>query len=198
MRTLAKRVGDALAWLLVLPVLLHLQFWYAVRPSARDQTFQGHSQLLSLLPGLVGNYLRRAFYRRALTSCAPDCCISFGTTFATSEVTIARGVYIGSHCNLGHVDLQDDVLLGTGVLITSGKRQHYFKRLDVPIRLQGGEMQRVRIGRDSWLGNGSIVMADVGDQAVVGAGAVVVSAVPERAVMAGNPATIVTTREHRE
>ncbi|MBL0169346.1 MAG: acyltransferase [Gemmatimonadaceae bacterium] len=198
MQGLVKQLGQLMALAIVMPVYLHLRLWYALRPAAREQSFQGHSQLMSLVPGLVGNFLRRAFYQRTLTRYSSDCCISFGTTFATADAIIGRGVYVGSHCNLGHVELQDDVLLGSGVMITSGKRQHFFKRLDIPIRLQGGELTRVTIGYDSWLGNGSIVMADVAPHAVVGAGAVVVSPVPERAIVAGNPAVVVSVREHRD
>lgn len=51
-----------------------------------------------------------------------------------------------------------------------------------------------RIGRDAWLGNGSIVMADVGNHAVVGAGAVVVKPVAAWSIVAGNPAREIRSR----
>jgi virginiamycin A acetyltransferase len=175
-----------------------MRLFFLVFPGRRLQTFQGHSQLLAILPGATGNMLRAAFYRRALTECASDCCISFGTTFATWEVTIGPGVYIGPLCNIGDADIERDVLIGTGVMITSGRRQHFFKRLDVPIRLQGGANTRVRIGRDSWLGNGAIVTSSIGSQCVISAGAVVFDDVHDRSIMQGNPAVCLSIREHRE
>ena len=195
-RTL-KYIMVALATVAVSPILLHCRLWFLVGPTRRDQIFLGHIAVAVLIPGVVGNYLRLAFYRQSLSACATDVCISFGTTFATHEVTIGSGTYIGPHCNLGHADIGEDVLIGTGVMITSGRRQHYFKRLDIPIRMQGGQNSRVAIGTDSWIGNGSIVMASVGAHSVVGAGAVVSDAVPELSIVSGNPATVVATRTHR-
>jgi acetyltransferase-like isoleucine patch superfamily enzyme len=51
----------------------------------------------------------------------------------------------------------------------------------------------VRIGRNVFLGTGSVVLKGVtiGDNAVVGAGAVVVSDVPADAIVAGNPARVI-------
>jgi virginiamycin A acetyltransferase len=196
-RTLAKRFLDWIAAAIVSPVAVHFFVWAYLRRGHRDQVFQGHSQLMSLLPGITGNFLRRAFYKLTLLDCAPDCCISFGTTFATPDVSIGRGVYIGTFCNIGHADIGPDVLIGTGVMITSGRQQHYFSRLDIAIRLQGGENARVTIGRDCWLGNGAVVMADLAEQSIVSAGSVVTHAAAPRSILTGNPARVVAVREHR-
>lgn len=197
MRKLLKSVVDLIAFILAAPIAAHYRLWAAAMSSRRDQAFQGHSQLMALFPGATGNLLRRAFYRMTLLQCSQDCCISFGTTFATADVRIGRGVYIGPFCNIGHADIQDDTLIATSVMITSGRRQHFCSRLDIPIRLQGGENIRVTIGRDSWLGNSSVVMADIAEQSIVSAGSVVTRAAPARSILTGNPAVIVATREHR-
>lgn len=197
MREIVKRIADLIAFVLVAPIAAHYRFWAALTVSRRDQAFQGHSQLMALFPGATGNLLRRAFYRMTLTQCSADCCISFGTTFATADVRIGRAVYVGPFCNIGHADIQDDVLIATAVMLTSGRRQHYFSRLDVPIRLQGGENVRIKIGRDSWIGNGAVVMADLEEQSIVSAGSVVTRPAPARSILTGNPAVVVSTREHR-
>jgi acetyltransferase-like isoleucine patch superfamily enzyme len=101
---------------------------------------------------------------------------------------------VGAFCNLGHVLLEDDVLLGSGVHVLSGKRQHHFDREDIPIREQGGSYEEVKIGRGSWLGNGCIVMAEVGEGCIVAAGAVVTQAVPDGAIVGGNPARVIGQR----
>jgi acetyltransferase-like isoleucine patch superfamily enzyme len=190
----AKLVLDGLATLLTAPLVLAYRASAYLVPSRADGMFQGYSQLLSLWPGLSGEFLRRAFYRATVTRCAADTSIGFGTIFATREATLGSGVYIGAHGNIGHADIGDDVLIGSNVTILSGSRQHNFERLDVPIRHQGGTNSRVSIGRDAWIGNGAIVMRDVGEQAIVAAGAVVTQPVPPRCIVGGNPARPIGTR----
>jgi len=51
-------------------------------------------------------------------------------------------------------------------------------------------IRQIEIGEYAWLGEGSIVMADIGPSAMVGAGSVVSSRVPAHVVVAGNPARI--------
>lgn len=62
---------------------------------------------------------------------------------------------------------------------------------------QPGVFPRVTIGRDSWLGERAVVMADVGQHAIVAAGAVVTKPVPDLAVVAGAPATIIRWRSQQ-
>ena len=195
MKQVAKVLVGLVFRIMVAPWLLVYHGLAAVVPSRRLATFQGMSQWWSLWPGAIGQGLRRAFYRFTLTASSDDSCIEFGTIFATPNVTIPAGVYIGAFCNVGDVVFGPDVLIGSGVTLLSGRNQHYFDRLDVPIRVQGGRNDVIRIGTDVWIGNGAIVMADVGDQAVVAAGAVVVQPVPARAIVGGNPAKALGTRD---
>lgn len=194
-RSALKRTLDAVAVALVLPFVGLYALLRLVARRRPDSLFQAFSQFFSLGPGLPGDYLRRAFYRLTIDSCAEECSIQFGTIFATSAVGIGYGVYLGANCNIGHCTIGDDTLLGSNVTILSGKRQHNFARLDVPIRFQGGDYRSVSIGRDVWIGNGAIVLEDVGDQAVVAAGAVVVKPVEARTIVGGNPATVIGHRK---
>jgi acetyltransferase-like isoleucine patch superfamily enzyme len=182
-----KRAMDALAHLVVLPWLLRYRLSVRLMPGRREMFFQGCSQSLSLRPGIWGIYLRRAFYRSTMTRCARECTIGFGTTFAVPDVEIGEGVTIGNYCNFGQVSIGDDAMIGSHTHVLSGKHQHNFDRLDVPLRHQGGHRRRVRIGRDVWIGNHSVVLEDIGDQAVVAAGTLVNKTVPPRAMVAGNP-----------
>lgn len=163
----------------------------------RERSFAGMTQLLALLPGVYGVLLRVAFLRLALHGCTPACVVEFMTTFVTPRTVIGRNVYIGAYCNIGHADIGDDSLLGTHVMVTSGKQTHFFDDPDVPIRLQGGRDECVRIGRDCWIGNGAIVMADVGDGCVVAAGSVVAEALPPYSIAAGIPARVLGRRGER-
>jgi virginiamycin A acetyltransferase len=189
-----KRIADVVAIVAVAP-LVGLYRLVALVPRRRDAAFQACSQLVSLWPGVPGDFLRRAFYRMTLTSAAEDCAISFGTILATPEVEIGSGVYIGANCNVAHCRIGDDTLLGSNVMILAGSRQHHFDRLDIPIRHQGGSYRTLAIGRDVWIGNGAIVLDDVADQAIVAAGAVVTKPVAALTIVGGNPARVIGRRD---
>ena len=187
-----KRLAFVAATLAVVPALIS----YAIRAAliGRDRALHGSSQALSLVPGLTGQYLRRAFFWRVLADCHPSATIEFGTLFSKAGARLGENVYVGPHCHLGLVALERDVLVGAGVHIPSGAETHGTSTLEVPIREQPGQVRTVHIGAGSWIGSGAIVMADVGRDAVVAAGAVVIDAVPDRVIAAGVPARVVRER----
>ena len=193
MKHMLKAAANGVALLLVLPGFLLYRLGALVL--GKEKAFPGWSQAFSLLPGLLGVYLRRAFYRLTLRRCSADCCLCFGTVFSHPTAEIGRNVYVGLFCVLGDVTLEDDVLLGSNVSVINGGGQHGIDRLDIPIREQPGVFQRVTVGRDSWLGDRSVVLADVGRQCVVGAGSVVTRLLPDYAIAAGVPARVLRFRE---
>jgi len=192
MNTALKILLKTLAFLLVFP--LYLFFRFTERLLNAGQPFQACSQFLSLFPGIIGNYLRRQFYCLALAKCSDDCCIEFGSRLSQRDTELGRRVYIGANCSIGLCCIEDDVLIGSNVDIISGSKQHYFARLDIPIREQGGELQKIIIGEDSWLGNSSVIMANVGRKSIVAAGSVVTRDVPPYSIVGGNPAKILKNR----
>ena len=193
-RALVKNLLNGAIELAMLPMAL--AYWGLARlaPGRADVTFCGFSQFASLWPGVIGQFFRRGFYRWTFTECPRDCSIGFGTTFATADVRVGARAYIGDGCNIGHAIIGPDVLIGSNVDILSGKEQHFFDRLDIPIGQQGGRFRHVTIGRDVWIGNSAIVMENVADQAVVAAGAVVTRPVASRAIVGGNPARVLGER----
>lgn len=191
-KSLLKNLLNSFCLILVLPLyLVHLLFGLA---GNRDRSFWGCSQLLSLIPGLPGNYLRKNFYRMAMTYCAQDCAILFGTLFSQADTEIGKGVYIGPQCNIGKCRIENHCTLGSGVHIMSGSRQHNFEDVDSPIRNQGGFYEKVSIGEDTWIGNGALIMANIGKKCIVGAGSVVTRDVEDYSVVAGNPARLIRKR----
>ncbi|MCP5007919.1 MAG: acyltransferase, partial [Planctomycetes bacterium] len=54
--------------------------------------------------------------------------------------------------------------------------------------------EKISIGEDTWIGNGSVVMANIGKKCIVGAGSVVTKDVEEYSIVAGNPAKLLKKR----
>jgi len=193
MREWAKAAARAAATLVILPQLASFRVRAAV--IGDNRALVGSSQLLSLLPGLPGQYLRRAFLARVLRGgCAASAAIEFGTLFSQVDSQIDDHVYIGPRCHLGHVHLERGVLLAAGVHVPSGPYTHGMDP-SAPIHDQPGSPRRVRIGAGSWIGSNAVVMADVGRDTIVGAGAVVTRPLPDRVIAAGVPATVVKRRD---
>lgn len=192
MREALKSIGRGAALIVVLPGLLS----YAIRSAVlgSDRALEGSTQLLSLVPGIPGQYLRRAFLARVLEHCAPTATISFGTIFSKAGARIDDRAYVGPGCFLGLVHIERDVLIGSGVHITSGRQTHGTGDPSKPIREQEGEAALVRVCAGAWIGSAAVVMADVGANSVVGAGSVVTRAVPESVVAAGVPASVIRPR----
>jgi acetyltransferase-like isoleucine patch superfamily enzyme len=196
MKRALKALANGLALILVLPAAgLYGLGCLTLGPG---KVFLGWSQAFSLFPGVMGAYLRRAFYKMVLPRCGDDSFLSFGTIFAHPKAEVGRCVYVGSGCYIGDVTLEDDVLLGSGVSIMNGSAQHGIDRLDVPIREQPGVWPRVTIGTDTWIGDRAIVMADVGKHCVIGAGSVVTKPIPDYAIALGTPARVVRFRGNGE
>jgi len=194
MRQFAKKIASIFCFVLVIPCYIIYKMEYLLIRT--EQPFCGMSQFFSMIPGLFGEYLRREFYKLTLKKCSSNCCISFGTLFAHPSIQIGEGVYIGTNCTIGGgVTLGKNVLLGSNVDILSGKKQHSFENLNIPIKEQKREFTKVSIGMDTWIGNGAIIMADIGDKCVIGAGSVVTHEIKAYTVAVGNPAHGIKNRQ---
>jgi len=152
-------------------------------------TFFAHAY--AIIPGLVGDYLRRAYYSLTLESCSPEIQVGFGTYFSHSGARIARGAGFGAYCIIGRVNIGERSLAGSRVHILSGQHQH---ARDADGRLVAGDMTEVNIGADCWIGEAAIIMSDVGPRSTIAAGAVVSTPVPAGSMAAGNPARVVMAR----
>lgn len=195
MRRIAKTVANLIAVALVFPLVAWFQLYSRLVPGRRESCFQGCTQALALVPGVPGDFLRRAFLWQCARECALTASIGFGTIFATPDVRIGEFVYIGPLCSIGHASIGRDTMLGTGVHLLGGARAHSSERLDIPMRLQSRSVDPIRLGCDCWVGNGAIVMADVGAHAIVGAGAVVTREIRDYEVAAGSPARVLRRRD---
>lgn len=192
MKNACKAILRSLSVLVILPVLVCFCLHRLV--ADRDAAVTSWSQLMSLIPGKLGVYLRNAFYRTALKSCDVNASIGFGTLFSHGGASVGRTAYIGNYCSIGDVAIGDDVLIASHVSIMNGCHQHGIESLEVPIREQLGTYKPVTIGEDSWIGEKATVAANVGRHCVVGAGALVLKDLPDYAIAVGVPAQVVGDR----
>src|SRR5262245_52043486 len=192
MREAAKALMRGAALVCVLPSLA--SFALRAHVIGPDRALEGSTQFLALFPGLIGQYLRRAFLSRALTGCDKTATICFGTTFSQVGAQIDARSYVGPGCVLGWVHIERDVLVASGVQITSGRQTHGIDDPSVAIRDQEGARTLVRIGEGTWIGSSAVIMADVGRHCVIGAGAVVTKPIPDSVIAAGVPARVIRQR----
>jgi virginiamycin A acetyltransferase len=194
-REIVKTAARVMAHLAAAPLVLS----FTVRAAllGRDRAIQSSTQLLALVPGLTGQYLRRAFLSWTIDACHHTVVVEFGTTFSRAGARLDERAYIGPGCHLGLVHVERDVLIAAGVHIPSGSMTHRIDDLNTPIRDQPSAERLVHIGAGSWIGAAAVVMADVGSDTVVGAGAVVTQPVPAGCVAAGVPARVLRTRGER-
>lgn len=193
MRSLAKNSIYLMFCLLTSPIWLSYRLLGLC--ADRDQLTAGFSQLLSLFPGQIGNYIRKSSLRFIIAHCDRDCLVAFGVLLSHRDTEIHAGAYIGPQCNIGKCRIEKNCLLGSGVHIMSGKGQHRFTELDTPIRNQGGTFEKIAIGEDTWIGNGALIMANVGKKCIIGAGSVVTDDIEDYSIVAGNPARVIRKRQ---
>src|SRR4051794_35321948 len=192
LRAAAKWLARGLANVVAIPFLLVHALKVPVL--SKDRALEGSTQLLALLPGLCGQYVRRAFLAWTIAECHPSATISFGTILSKTATRIGANAYVGPFCSLGSVTIERDALIATGAHILSGGRMHGTADPSRPIREQSGEFVHVTLDAGCWIGAGAVVMADVGRDSIVGAGAVVTRAIPDKVVAAGVPARVVRSR----
>lgn len=192
MRETLKAIARGIALVIVIPALVS----YVIRAQVigRDRALEGSTQALALVPGLIGQYLRRAFLSRTLAGCHHTATICFGTVFSQSGARIDEDVYIGPACHIGLTHIERGALLAPGVHVPSGGQTHGTSDPTAPIRDQPGARTLVRIGAGTWIGSAAIVMANVGRNCVIGAGAVVTEPIPDASVAVGVPARVVRAR----
>lgn len=175
-------VGVVLTWPLV---LLY---------RARLMAYTTGSNALSLVPGALGRTLRRGWYRQTLAACGRNLVVDFGAAIRTPQTRIGDNCYIGLWSWLGWVDIGNDFMSGSHIVILSGRHQHGFDRTDVPMRLQHGAHRCVTIGEDVWVGASVTISEDIAPHSVVASGSVVTKTFEPYDILGGVPAAPIGNR----
>lgn len=174
-------------------VIITAPLWLLYKITGSKDLFAGQGQLLALVPGKIGSYIRVAYYGRTLEHCPNKGYIGFGTFFAHPEVELGEGYYIGAYNIIGMAKIGNHATIASHVSILSGKHQHGYKEIGKPIQEQPGVFRKVSIGENCWIGNGAIIMDDLGVQNVVAAGSVVTNSTNDYEILSGNPAKVIKT-----
>ncbi len=151
--------------------------WLARYNSMPDLPAADRRRLLAERLGAVG----------AWTNVRPPFHCDFGY-----NIRLGGGVFLNFNCvilDTGLVTIGDDTQIGPAVQIYAADHPR-----DPEQRRQALEFSRpVTIGRNVWIGGGSIILpgVTVGDDAIIGAGSVVTRDVAAGTTVAGNPARII-------
>ena len=182
---------NRLCQLLALPMAITC--WLESSLSKHSEAiFSFWTHVFSILPGLPGVFLRRAFYSLTLEKCSLNSFIGFGTIFAHRSTVVEDNVYTGIYCSIGSAHLGKNCLIGSHSSLLSGNTQHL--RNDESgewMPFSSSKINRINIAENVWIGEGAIILASVGKGSLVAAGAVVNTNVKANVVVAGNPARFV-------
>ena len=164
---LAMRLVGVLSWPVVLPLALISRL--------SDFIFRTCSELLSIIPYLLGVIIRYEFYRLTFTKCGKNVAIGFGTIFFYRDIEIGNNVTIGNYNVVHYCNIGSHVLISDMCQFLSGPAYHSYDRIDIPIALQGGKIRRILVHDNIWIGANSIIMDDIETGSIVGAGTGLIS-----------------------
>jgi virginiamycin A acetyltransferase len=186
LRFILKRTAQGIALAMVFPSGLACGFG-RLRP-----LYLIAAHTMALVPGIIGNLLRGAFYKLTLRECSIDTNISFGTVFVYPDSSVGPNVSIGHYCIIGRASIGRGTQIASHVGIPGGRHQH---SRGADGRLSGKAPEKTSIGEHCWIGESAVVLGDVGPGAFIGAGAVVVKEIPGGVVAVGNPARVIRPAE---
>jgi acetyltransferase-like isoleucine patch superfamily enzyme len=115
---------------------------------------------------------------------------SQGVVFSHANISIGDNVRFGLHNSIGLVDFGNDIIVAQHVDFLSGAHQHGDKVNTMPFWKQPGEIKRIKIGNNIWIGAQCVIVTNVSNNTIIGSGSVVTKTFKSGNILAGNPATI--------
>jgi acetyltransferase-like isoleucine patch superfamily enzyme len=114
--------------------------------------------------------------------------------YENSKIKIGNNIATNNNimlCAANYIEIGDNTLIGQYVTIID----HEAHGIDPDKRRQLGDVGRVIIGKNVWLGNNVTILknSDIGDNTIVATGAVVSGKFPANVIIGGVPAKIIKT-----
>lgn len=136
---------------------------------------------------------KEAYMKSVFAECGENCYIElpFRANWGGSHVHFGRDVYANFNLTLvddGHIYVGDGVLFGPNVTVATPNHP-----IDPSLRAKGLQYNKdVRIGENTWIGTGAVIVPGVtiGKNCVIGAGSVVTRDLPDSVVAVGNPCRV--------
>jgi len=188
MRLFIKRFLFLIGFILTLPLILLTYLELALLGKSAERVYHSCKEIVAMIPTAIGQYMRLGYYWAVCTHVSLDATFGFGSILAHRDITIGPGTVIGGYSIIGFAEIGKNVLFGARVSVISGKYQH-----GKPGQRANGdtvteEYSRIKIGDNSWIGEGAVILSHVGSNCTVGAGSVVLKEVADNITVLGNPA----------
>lgn len=194
MRTLIKRLLLAFGYVIAFLPILVCWLEKMIYDKQCERCYSQCKELVAIVPTIIGQYVRLAFYQASCDSISSDVCFLLGSMVAHRETRIAARVVVGTYSIVGHADIGEEVLIGARVSLLSGKYQH--GRPDQRVNGENGDeqYQMITIGKGTWIGEQAVILANVTEGCTIAAGAVVFKDAAISGTYMGNPARKVSLK----
>ncbi len=192
MKRIIKMIVIAFFYILMLPFGISAKLTYKLFGS--QILFAMFGEFLSLIPSFFGFFSRGCYYHMTLAQADIELFLAFGSYISKIETKIGKGSSIGGHTIIGLAEIGENTVIANFVSVLSGSRQHNFDDPDSSISGSDNHFEKMIIGNDVFIGDQSVVMANIGDKSIIGAGSVVVKEIPPYSIAVGNPAKVVKER----
>lgn len=116
-------------------------------------------------------------------------------TMASARLTIGDNVTLNgtSITCRERIEIGDGTMIAANVTIMDSDFHQQWPPVERANNAAAGKHDPVRIGRNVWIGTGSIILkgSSIGDNSIIGAGSVVTGTIPSNVMAAGVPAKVV-------
>lgn len=144
---------------------------------------------------------KEAYLKENFAECGERCYIElpFHSNWGGHHVHFGSDIYANSNLTLvddGHIFVGDHVLFGPNVTVATANHP-----LEPEPRAKGLQYNRdVRIGENTWIGAGAIIVPGVtiGKNVVIGAGSIVTKDIPDNVLAVGNPCRVIRKIESKD
>ncbi|MCW2488877.1 acyltransferase, partial [Candidatus Symbiopectobacterium sp. NZEC127] len=130
------------------------------------------AQIISIVPGILGIFLRRIFYKITLKKCGENLNVFWGAVIVYSDVEIGNNCTIEEFCIISHCKIGNDVIFAANVSVMSGAKHHDVNDITTSFYNSKSECRKLSLGNNLWIGTHAVIMNDIGSNCAIGAGAV--------------------------